>query len=49
MYGSERGSLAFVAHEGVPNMRIEQLNQTFTGNVTCINQRDCAGMEIKLQ
>ena len=48
-YSSERGSLAFIINEAVPNLRIYQSDHKFTGRVFCIVPSDCQGLEIRMQ
>ena len=47
-YGSDRGAMAFIRNEAIPNLVIQQANVTTHGIVRCINQEDCAGLEIRM-
>lgn len=35
-YGSDRGEMAFIMQEGVPNLVIKQANSTASGSVKCL-------------
>ena len=47
-YGSDRGSLAFIINDAVPNLQIRQANQTSYGSVVCLDQEDCENLEIRM-
>lgn len=47
-YGSDRGEMAFIMHQGVPNLTIRQANSTAFGIVNCLKPEDCVGLEIKM-